>query len=93
MTFDRQEDAEKAAVRAKEIQAEVNSEEGTKVEFKLYNHEDGHTLSIDTLSKYVDKIEVLSTVKTLADNGVNLYLQKEQLSLLDDKGKTSLFSL
>ena len=35
--------------------------------------------------------EVLSTVKTLADNGVNLYLQKEQLSLLDDEGKTALF--
>ena len=58
LTFDRQEDAEKAAVRAKEIQAEVNSEEGTKVEFKLYNHEDGHTLSIDTLSKYVDEIDL-----------------------------------
>lgn len=58
LTFDRQEDAEKAAARAKEIQAEVNSEEGTKVEFKLYNHEDGYTLSIDTLSKYVDEIEL-----------------------------------
>lgn len=37
--------------------------------------------------------EVLSTVKTLADNGVNLYLQKEQLTLFDDEGNVSLFSL
>ena len=35
--------------------------------------------------------EVLSTVKTLADNGVNLYLQKEQLTLFDDEGNVSLF--
>ena len=58
LTFDRQEDAEKVAARAKEIQAEVNSEEGTKVEFELFNHEDGHTLSIETLSKYVDEIDL-----------------------------------
>ena len=58
LTFDRQEDAEKAAARAKEIQAEVNSEEGTKVEFELFNDEDGHTLSIETLSKYVDEIDL-----------------------------------
>ena len=58
LKFYRQEDAEKAAARAKEIQAEVNSEEGTKVEFELFHHEDGHTLSIDTLSKYVDEIEL-----------------------------------
>ncbi len=35
--------------------------------------------------------EVLSTVKTLVDSGVNLYLQKEQMTLLDDEGKVSLF--
>lgn len=35
--------------------------------------------------------EVLSTVKTLSDSGVNLYLQKEQISLFDDDGKVSLF--
>jgi len=35
--------------------------------------------------------EVLSTVKTLVDCGVNLYLQKEQMTLLDDEGKVSLF--
>ena len=36
--------------------------------------------------------EVLETIKTLVDNGVNLYLQKEQMTLLDDQGKPSLFA-
>ena len=36
--------------------------------------------------------EVLDTIKTLVDNGVNLYLQKEQMTLLDDNGKPSLFA-
>lgn len=58
LTFDRQEDAEKAAARAKEIETELNSEEGTKVEFKLFNHDDVHALSIETLSKYVDEIDL-----------------------------------
>ena len=30
--------------------------------------------------------EVLETVKTLIDNKINLYMQKEQLTLLDDNG-------
>ena len=36
--------------------------------------------------------EVLEMVKTLIDNKINLYLQKEQLTLLDDKGKQSMFA-
>lgn len=36
--------------------------------------------------------EVLETIKTLVDFGVNLYLQKEQMTLLDDNGKPSLFA-
>lgn len=36
--------------------------------------------------------EVLSTVKELKDNGINLYLHKEQFSLFDKDGKPSLFS-
>ncbi len=36
--------------------------------------------------------EVLSTVKELKDNSINLYLQKEQFSLYDKDGKPSLFS-
>ena len=36
--------------------------------------------------------EVLDTIKTLVDSGINLYLQKEQMTLLDDQGKPSLFA-
>ena len=36
--------------------------------------------------------EVLATVKDLIDSGINLYLQKEQMTLLDDNGKPSLFA-
>ena len=60
------------------------------VEFCLQNKVG--TLLVSEMSRLGrNAFEVLSTVKTLADNGVNLYLQKEQLSLLDDEGKTSLF--
>ena len=36
--------------------------------------------------------EVLETVKTLIDHKINLYMQKEQLTLLDDNGKLSMFA-
>lgn len=36
--------------------------------------------------------EVLSTVKDMIDNGINIYFQKEQFSLLDEEGKPSLFA-
>lgn len=36
--------------------------------------------------------EVLATVKDLIDSGINLYLQKEQLTLLDAEGKPTLFA-
>ena len=36
--------------------------------------------------------EVLETVKTLIDHKINLYMQKEQLTLLDDNGKPSVFA-
>ena len=36
--------------------------------------------------------EVLETIKILVDSGINLYLQKEQMTLLDDQGKPSLFA-
>ena len=36
--------------------------------------------------------EVLETIKILVDYGINLYLQKEQMTLLDDQGKPSLFA-
>lgn len=36
--------------------------------------------------------EVLASVKDLLDCGINLYMQKEQFSLLDNDGKPSLFA-
>ncbi len=36
--------------------------------------------------------EVLATVKDLIDSGINLYMQKEQLSLLDAEGKPTMFA-
>ena len=36
--------------------------------------------------------DTLSVVKDLKDNGINLYLQKEQFSLFDKDGKPSVFS-
>lgn len=36
--------------------------------------------------------EVLETVKRLIDNKVNLFLQKEQMTLLDEKGEPSFYA-
>ena len=36
--------------------------------------------------------EVLATVKDLIDSGINLYMQKEQLILLDAEGKPTMFA-
>ena len=36
--------------------------------------------------------EVLATVKDLIDSGINLYMQKEQLTLLDEEGNPTLFA-
>ena len=36
--------------------------------------------------------EVLATVKDLIDNDINLYMQKEQLTLLDKDGKPTMFA-
>jgi DNA invertase Pin-like site-specific DNA recombinase len=35
---------------------------------------------------------VLATVKDLIDSGINLYMQKEQLTLLDAEGKPTMFA-
>ena len=35
---------------------------------------------------------VLATVKELIDNGINLYMQKEQLTLLDKDGSPTMFA-
>lgn len=36
--------------------------------------------------------EVLETVKLFADSGINLYMQKEQMTLLDEEGEPSIFA-
>lgn len=36
--------------------------------------------------------EVLATVKDLIDSGINLYMQKEQLTLLDKEGNPTMFA-
>ena len=36
--------------------------------------------------------EVLATVKDLIDSGINLYMQKEQLTLLDAEGQPTMFA-
>jgi DNA invertase Pin-like site-specific DNA recombinase len=36
--------------------------------------------------------EVLATVKDLIDSGINLYMQKEQLTLLNNDGKPTMFA-
>lgn len=36
--------------------------------------------------------EVLATIKEMVDNKINLYMQKEQLTLLDDNGESTLFA-
>ena len=36
--------------------------------------------------------EVLETLKQLVDEGINLYMQKEQFTLLDEEGKPSMFA-
>ena len=46
--------------------------------------------ALDRLGR--NAFEVLATVKELIDNGINLYMQKEQLSLLDEDGKPTVFS-
>jgi DNA invertase Pin-like site-specific DNA recombinase len=36
--------------------------------------------------------EVLETIKNLIDNKINVYFQKEQITLLDNEGKPSMFA-
>ena len=51
------------------------------------------TLLVSELSRVGrNAFEVLATVKELVDNKMNLYMQKEQLTLLDEKGEPTLFA-
>lgn len=52
-----------------------------------------NTLLVSELSRVGrNAFEVLATVKDLVDCGINLYMQKEQLNLLDDEGKPTMFA-
>ncbi len=42
--------------------------------------------------EYCNAFEVLASVKELIDCGINLYIQKEQFTLLDEEGSPSLFA-
>jgi len=46
--------------------------------------------ALDRLGR--NAFEVLATVKDLIDSGINLYMQKEQLTLLDENGKPTVFT-
>lgn len=51
------------------------------------------TLLVSELSRLGrNAFEVLETVKGLVDCGINLYIQKEQISLLGDDGEPSIFA-
>lgn len=74
--------------------AKKNCERPTLVEAIEYcKREHVEMMLVSELSRLGrNAFEVLSTVKELKDNGINLYLQKEQFSLFDKDGKPSLFS-
>lgn len=46
--------------------------------------------ALDRLGR--NAFQVLATVKELVDNKINLYMQKEQLTLLDEHGEPTLFA-
>jgi len=74
--------------------AKKNSERPVLVEaIEFCKNEHVNCLLCSELSRLGrNAFEVLSTVKELKDNGINLYLQKEQFSLFDKDDKPSLFS-
>ena len=74
--------------------AKKNSERPVLVEaIEFCKNEHVNCLLCSELSRLGrNAFEVLSTVKELKDNGINLYLHKEQFSLFDKDSKPSLFS-
>ncbi len=61
------------------------------IKFCKDNHVD--ILLVSELSRLGrNAMEVLATVKDLQDSGINLYLEKEQFTLIDKEGKPSLFA-
>lgn len=74
--------------------AKKNYERPTLVEaIEFCKREHVDTLLVSELSRLGrNAFEVLSTVKVMVDSKINLYMQKEQLTLLDDKGEPTLFA-
>ena len=61
------------------------------IEFCKTNHVS--ILLVSELSRLGrNAFEVLATVKDLIDSGINLFMQKEQLTLLDADGKPTMFA-
>lgn len=61
------------------------------IEFCKTNHVS--ILLVSELSRLGrNAFEVLATVKDLIDSGINLYMQKEQLTLLDSEGQPTMFA-
>lgn len=51
------------------------------------------TILVSELSRIGrNAFEVLSTINTLKENHINIYMEKEQFTLLDDEGKPSMFA-
>lgn len=98
--IDLREYAEYAKLEVKEIfeehisGAKRNDErEGLKNAIAYCKANRVHTLLVSELSRVGrNAFEVLATVKDLVDNGINLYMQKEQLNLLDVDGKPTMFA-
>lgn len=74
--------------------AKKNNERPVLVEaLEFCKSENCDILLVSELSRLGrNAFEVLETVKQFVDEGINLYLQKEQFTLLDDEGKPSIFA-
>ncbi len=74
--------------------ARKNDERPVLCEAILYCKDNGiDVLLVNELSRLGrNAFEVLASVKDLLDCGINLYIQKEQFTLLDKDGKPSLFA-
>lgn len=74
--------------------AKKNSER--KILVEAINYCETHNIDILLVSELSrlgrNAFEVLETVKQLVDKNINLYMQKEQFTLLDDEGKPSMFA-
>ena len=74
--------------------AKKNTERPVLQQAIEYSKSNGVTiLLVSELSRLGrNAFEVLATVKDLIDSGINLYMQKEQLTLLDAEGKPTMFA-